>query len=355
MSRRSGSELTFIDLFSGAGGLAEGFRQAGFRSVYAVELDAAAAATYEANFGHDVHAGRIEDLKRVPVKADIVIGGPPCQAFSPLGKMSPAENHGELGKLWRHFVRIVEQVDPIAFVVENVPEFLTSREYRLFEREMRRLGYSYAPGVLKAVEFGVPQKRKRGFTIAVRRGFPRVPQPNGHRSTVRDAIGDLPLEPTGMSWHIGRNPRPESIERYKCVPAGGNRFDLLRARPDLTPGCWKRKKTGSTDVFGRLRWDMPALTIRTEFFKPEKGRYLHPEAHRPITHREAARLQTFPDSFTFVGSKIEVARQIGNAVPPLLAKAVAEELRAILEEAGLVSRMRKRGRKPMPAVVGVNV
>jgi len=88
---------------------------------------------------------------------------------------------------------------------------------------------------------------------------------------------------------------------------------------------------------------MPALTIRTEFFKPEKGRYLHPEAHRPITHREAARLQTFPDSFTFVGSRIEVARQIGNAVPPLLAKAVAEELRAVLEEAGVVGRARQSG------------
>jgi len=345
VSQHSGRALTFVDLFSGAGGLAEGFRQAGFRSVYAVEIDRAAAATYEKNFGHEVYAGPIEDLARIPVKADIVIGGPPCQAFSPLGKMSPAENHRELSKLWRHFLRIVQQVDPVAFVVENVPEFLTSREYELFAREMRRLGYSFVPGVLKAVEFGVPQKRKRGFTIAVRRGFPRLPQPNGHRRTVREAIGDLPLEPTGISWHIGRNPRPESIERYKCVPPGGNRFDLLRARPDLTPGCWKRKKTGSTDVFGRLLWDMPALTIRTEFFKPEKGRYLHPEAHRPITHREAARLQTFPDSFSFVGSRIEVAKQIGNAVPPVLARAVAEELRAVLEEVGIVGSLRRSVRK----------
>jgi DNA (cytosine-5)-methyltransferase 1 len=123
--------------------------------------------------------------------------------------------------------------------------------------------------------------------------------------------------------HFRRNPRPTSVERYKAVPEGGNRFDLARNRPDLLPRCWAEKPTGTTDVMGRLWWDRPGFTIRTEFFKPEKGRYLHPKAHRPITHREAARIQSFPDSFTFEGSKIEVARQIGNAVPPLLGKALA--------------------------------
>src|SRR5690606_35572981 len=117
--------------------------------------------------------------------------------------------------------------------------------------------------------------------------------------TVRDAIGDLPRVPTEEDLHWGRNPRAFSIERYKAVPEGGNRFDLARNRPDLLPECWRKKPTGTTDVFGRLWWDRPALTIRTEFFKPEKGRYLHPEEHRPITHREAARLQSFPDSFVF--------------------------------------------------------
>jgi len=92
----------------------------------------------------------------------------------------------------------------------------------------------------------------------------------------------------------------------------------------LLPACWRNKKSGTTDVFGRLWWDRPAFTIRTEFYKPEKGRFLHPKQHRPITHREAARLQTFPDDFIFEGSKMEVARQIGNAVPPRLALALAE-------------------------------
>jgi len=99
---------------------------------------------------------------------------------------------------------------------------------------------------------------------------------------------------------------------------------LQRVAPDLTPQCWINKKSGGTDLFGRLWWDRPAFTIRTEFYKPEKGRYLHPAQHRPITHREAARLQSFPDNFIFTGSKIEIARQIGNAVPPLLAARVAD-------------------------------
>jgi DNA (cytosine-5)-methyltransferase 1 len=109
-----------------------------------------------------------------------------------------------------------------------------------------------------------------------------------------------------------------------------NRFDLQKIAPDLTPGCWVRKVSGGTDLFGRLWWDRPAFTIRTEFFKPEKGRYLHPEEHRPITHREAARLQSFPDDFVFKGSKIEIAKQIGNAVPPAMAARVADVVYTLL-------------------------
>jgi DNA (cytosine-5)-methyltransferase 1 len=110
------------------------------------------------------------------------------------------------------------------------------------------------------------------------------------------------------------------------VPPGGNRFDLQKNAPHITPGCWIRKTSGGTDLFGRLWWDRPSVTIRTEFYKPEKGRYLHPEQHRPITHREAARIQTFPDDFLFSGTKIQIAKQIGNAVPPILAYHLAYEV-----------------------------
>jgi DNA (cytosine-5)-methyltransferase 1 len=128
-----------------------------------------------------------------------------------------------------------------------------------------------------------------------------------------------------------------SLERYRAIPdQGEGRFELAKRRPDITPSCWLRKRSGSTDVFGRLWWDRPAFTIRTEFYKPEKGRYLHPSEHRPITVREAARCMSFPDSFRFPArdeqSMTSVAKQIGNAVPPLLAARLGECLAACLDE-----------------------
>lgn len=328
----SQENLTFIDLFSGCGGLALGFKQAGFKSVFAVDNDKASALTYEKNFGHPVYLGNIEELKSVPSGVDFIIGGPPCQGFSPLGKMSPSKKHPKMNKLWQEYLRIVDMVKPRGFVVENVPEFLDSEEFKIFKEEIKKRNYNIKAHVLNAAEFGVPQSRKRGFTIALKDRFPVFPAPVSKQKTVRDAIGDLPLKPDGKNWHIGRSPTEKSLERYKCVPKGGNRFDLMRKRPDITPDCWLNKPAGSTDVFGRLWWDRPSVTIRTEFFKPEKGRYLHPEANRPITHREAARLQTFPDNFEFVGSKTEVARMIGNAVPPTLALNVALAVKKVLNQ-----------------------
>lgn len=330
--------FTMIDLFAGAGGLSHGFRMAGFLPIFAVEFDKDAAESYRANNpGAEVF---IDDIHKVIsfgcFKADIIIGGPPCQGFSPLGKMSTQDarrdEHQLMNSLCMEFLRAVREVRPSAFVMENVPEFLRSAEFDLFGRLVRAEGYDIRFGVLKAEEFGVPQRRRRGFTVGILNGLSSLPQPAGEIATVREAIGDLPLEPGGSDpLHIARNPTQKSLERYSQIPPGGNRFDLMKARPDICPRCWLEKKTGSTDVFGRLEWDKPALTIRTEFFKPEKGRYLHPQADRPITHREAARLQTFPDTYVFKGSKIEIAKQIGNAVPPKLAYYVALHVKHLLE------------------------
>jgi DNA (cytosine-5)-methyltransferase 1 len=342
------------DLFAGAGGLTEGFRNAGFIPAVAVEFDRWAARTYAANFGEHVLPCAIEDVSvtrestdrlrwrgevggDAPIEflspeIDVLVGGPPCQGFSPLGRMNDWEYTDPRNKLWKHYVRVLSVLQPKIFVIENVPELLKSNEFEGLKRHVRRLagGYDIAHGILNASHFGVPQNRKRAIIIGSRVGVPTLPLPSHQRQCVRDAIADLPSIPDGVNWHIARNPRATSVERYKCVPEGGNRFDLLRSRPDLTPHCWKRKRTGSVDVFGRMRWDQPSPTIRTEFFKPEKGRYLHPEAHRPITIREAARLQTFSDDFVFVGSNVQVAKQIGNAVPVQFAREIAHHVSKML-------------------------
>jgi len=249
--------------------------------------------------------------------------------------------------------------------MENVPQLLGSFEHGEIMGTAEAMGFKVWGDVLCAADYGVPQTRRRAFIIGCKFFNPayvfpprktnfdpskKAAQiaflngngylPNAERwRTVRDAISDL-SSPVGielrneappLDLQFGRTPTPLSLARYRAIPGEGmNRFDLQKTAPELTPGCWIRKESGGTDLFGRLWWDRPAFTIRTEFFKPEKGRYLHPEQHRPITHREAARLQSFPDDFVFKGSKIEIAKQIGNAVPPALAARVADVVYMLL-------------------------
>ncbi|MEV0677951.1 DNA cytosine methyltransferase [Actinosynnema sp. NPDC050436] len=347
-----------IDLFAGCGGMTAGFASAGgYRPVMAVEWDLRAAATYAANFGEDhmlwSDIAAIPDA-RIP-EVDLIVGGPPCQGFSSLGSRDVTDPRNSL---WREYLRFVRTARPKVFVIENVDRFLSSTEFALLQAETE--GYELSSGILLAADFGVPQRRRRAIVIGSRIGpipLPAPTHPRGSWHTVRDVLAGLPEVPRTTSLpkstvtffgetvsgrhkspdlHIGRNPTPLSVLRYRHVPPGGGRFDL----PDeLLPRCWREKKTGTTDVMGRMRWDEPSLTIRTEFYKPEKGQYLHPQwepgedghrVDRPITHLEAARLQSFPDDFEWCGTKIEVARQIGNAVPPSLARAIAEHLKPYL-------------------------
>jgi DNA (cytosine-5)-methyltransferase 1 len=279
----------------------------------------------------------IQEIEKFP-QADVVAGGPPCQGFSNLGERVPNDPRNQL---WRHYLRCVEQVRPKVFVLENVAPLLKSAEYQELFKIAQGLGYKVEGRVLNAANYGVPQTRKRAIVMGSRIGEPSFPVqthvdplkrnlltehlPNWR--TVRDAIGHVPLTPTGINWHIGRNPTPKSIKRYRCIKEGGNRWELPA---DLMPDCWKRKTKGGTDLFGRLWWDRPSVTIRTEFYKPEKGRYLHPVAHRPITHYEAALLQSFPEDFVFCGTKISVGIQIGNAVPPAFGYAIAQHVADML-------------------------
>ncbi len=357
-----------IDLFSGAGGMSLGFsRHFGqpFQAVWANDFNQYCVDTYNYNFGnHCILGDLVEILKdekiKIP-KADVVIGGPPCQGFSLLNKNRCNDPRKEL---WRPFIDIVEQSGATIFVMENVPQLLGTFEHGEIVGIAEALGFKVFQDKLIAADYGVPQTRTRAFIIGCKFANPSILFPprkthfnpaakskqitlddylNKPRKwkTVRDAIGELP-PPEGteirnvdppLDLHFGRNPTELSKKRYRAIPKEGmNRFDLQRIVPELTPACWLRKKSGGTDLFGRLWWDRPAVTMRTEFFKPEKGRYLHPEQHRPITHREAARFQSFPDSFRFTGSKIEIAKQIGNAVPPLLAARVADIVRLLLDQ-----------------------
>lgn len=332
----------FIDLFAGAGGLSIGLEQAGFKLIAATDWDHWSCETLRENHPNiivkegDISEIKLEDFSNEIgiTEIDLIVGGPPCQGFSQLGKK---EKNDPRNQLWRQYMRFVAHFSPKMFLMENVPQLLSSDEFTQIKEAAENLGYTVAAKVLHAVDYGVPQKRKRAIIIGSKIGNPEHPvethvdpikvsllnQNFPVWKTVRDAIADLPKVPNGENWHVGRNPTKLSLERYKAVPEGGNRFDLPTK---LMPDCWKKKKTGSTDVFGRLEWDKPALTIRTEFFKPEKGRYLHPQEHRPITVREAARIQTFPDNYVIKGSHVQAAKQVGNAVPVELARNIGLKL-----------------------------
>ena len=361
-----------IDLFSGAGGMSLGFSEVfgqPFQSVWANDFNQFCVDTYNENFGPHCVAGDIVEIlekKQIEIpQADLVIGGPPCQGFSLLNKNRENDPRKEL---WRPFLEVVERCGASVFVMENVPQLLDTFEHGEIVGVAESLGFKIWQDKLIAADYGVAQTRTRAFIIGCKFTDPSIlfpprkthfnPNGTGNQLTlpfnreeylstppkwknVRDAIGDLP-PPEGteirnvqppLDLHFGRNPTELSRKRYRAIPREGmNRFDLQRIAPELTPKCWIKKKSGGTDLFGRLWWDRPSVTIRTEFFKPEKGRYLHPEQHRPITLREATRFQSFPDSFRFLGSKIEIAKQIGNAVPPLLAARVADVVRLLLDQ-----------------------
>ncbi len=363
------TNLTVIDLFAGCGGMTVGFSQEGFDPILAVEWDKFAAATYAANFGEGhVRAVDIAEVvdSEIP-SVDLMIGGPPCQGFSNLGlkRLDDPRN-----QMWRQYMRFITTAKPQAFVIENVDRFSKSPEFRMILDEVDNgllSDYQISHDVLNAADYGVSQRRRRTIVIGSRVGRIDLPAPTHARQpsadsglqpwrTVRDAIAGLPERPEttelprsvteffgedmpgvfkGLDIHFGRDPRPLSLARYDAVPPGGGRFDIPK---DLLPRCWREKPTGTTDVMGRMRWDAPSLTIRTEFFKPEKGAYLHPQwerakrrrVNRVITHYEASLLQDFPKDFLWVGSKTAIAKQIGNAVPAGLARAVAREIKQAL-------------------------
>ncbi|MFJ3954265.1 DNA cytosine methyltransferase [Streptomyces libani] len=373
-----------MDLFAGCGGFTEGFRSYTdadgsplFRTVAAVELDSSAAATFEINHRPDkLICGDITDFdpQSFAGEVDVITGGPPCQGYSGLGREDPFDPRNAL---WEQYLRVVADVRPKVFVMENVDRFLKSQEYERLQAAVQADGlledYVLSNGdmILNAADYGVPQSRKRAIVLATRRDLPlHYPAPTHTRfpkiesdlvlfegtaalpqwvpvdevfcrSAKKRITGtELPdrRTPEGLAGpyrtdelHFGRNPTSLSVARYAAIPPGGNRHDLSGKwanvdgeRTYLSTRAWDQHHGGSGDVMGRLRSGRPSVTIRTEFFKPEKGRYLHPHEHRPITHYEAALIQGFPEDYRWYGTKTGIAKQIGNAVPVGLAHALAD-------------------------------
>lgn len=338
---------TVIDLFCGAGGLALGLRRAGFELRCSVDSDPWAVQTYRTNLGnHVVEAGvdtmevaqLLERSRLQPGECDLLAGGPPCQGFSVQRR---GDDHDPRNELVLHFVRMIEGVQPKFFLMENVSGLTSKRGRTVLTELMRRAasaGYDVHLRKLDAVNFGAPQFRVR--TILVGERVDRVGRPfefpdptvgEDGRRTVREAIADLPRPPQDGTSHPkfanhAREARlsPTNLERIRHIPPGGGREHLP---VHLQLPCHLNNPTHRhVEVYGRLAWDQPSGTITARFDSFTRGRFGHPEDDRSLTIREGARLQTFPDDFVFIGNREECAKQVGNAVPPILAEALGRAI-----------------------------
>lgn len=322
MSRHSRRRPTFIDLFSGAGLFSGGMIAAGLKPVLAIECDELAAKSYARNVHTEIQVASVTEVRAVPA-ADVLIAGPPCQGFSTLGRCDPTDLRNELSLAvlpWAKFsqARIV--------VVENVPPFVRSAQWKRLSRGLKRLGYEISTWDLDAVDFGTPQRRRRSFTIASKIGAIEEPRAKTTMPlTVRDALEESRIR-FSDPMHVWPTPTGIAAERIALVPPCGDKRDLSRIAPHLCPPSWKRVGCNATDVWGRIDPNGPANTLRCAFQNPSKGRYLHPTENRVLSLREGARLQGIPDSWMFEGRRYPAARQIGNGVPIPLAKAVGKSL-----------------------------
>ena len=384
--------LKTIDLFCGAGGITEGFRQAGYVCLYGNDVMPEAIETFKLN-----HSDAIADCQAVekvdpakiryglelePGQLDVLAGGPPCQGFSinaPGRFLNDPRN-----KLFKHYERFLEEFQPKAFLFENVPGLMSLGDGKVFRQILNvftGLGYIVTTKILFAAHYGVPQERWRLILLGSRLGEVAPPEPThfaigranfrGGRTmtfhekefelshllpaiTVREAIGDLPrLEmgegaeligytsktnssyagmmrnPAGVTYnHYAAKLSKQNAARMKHVKPGGSWRDIPH---ELLPkGMQQARRSDHTKRYGRLHPDGLAGTVMTKC-DPHWGSVFLPDQDRALTVREAARFQSFPDAYQFLGSRVSQYEQVGNAVPVLMAKAIADQLRLHLE------------------------
>lgn len=338
-----------IDLFAGVGGLSLGFEKKGFDVVIANEYDESIAEAYKLN--HKNTKMIVGDITKLDLEntfgqyannIDVIIGGPPCQGFSQKGQRKTI--HDKRNFLFQYYVKVVTLVKPKYFVMENVPNLLTA-EKGYFGNEIKELfkelGYSLNSGVLNAADYGVPQNRKRAVIIGKLNSEPlMLPKPHKEKVTIWDAISDLAYLNSGegkesleyknapqsdyqkkmrgnsttLNNHVATNHSKLALERLSLIPPEKGKEVLPKEHltKSIYSGTWSRMKKNEQSV-----------TITTRFDTPSSGQFTHPYLNRAITVREAARIQSFPDNFQFTGNKMSQMKQVGNAVPPLLAEAIA--------------------------------
>jgi DNA (cytosine-5)-methyltransferase 1 len=305
---------TFIDLFAGGGLFSCGMIRSGFTPLLAIDIAAEAVSTYNSNLLPVAETRSVRDLRGAP-RADVLIAGPPCQGFSTLGRMDPADVRNELCLLIPAWAKASKAS---IVVIENVPRFLGSGHWKRMTAGLKRQGYEIDAWELEAADFGVPQLRRRAFTIASLVG--EVAQPKRRRSLLSSRSvfeGLTRRESQKDPLHIWPKPVGVAAERIALVPPLGDKRDIMKLAPELCPPSWFTVGCNATDVWGRMDPDAPANTLRCTFQNPSKGRYLHPHEDRVISLREGARLQGVPDSWQFVGRPYPIARQIGKCHPRL--------------------------------------
>ena len=342
-----------IDSFCGAGGLCLGLTNAGFDVLYSFDIDAKAIATMRANpcYFH-FHKTEVRDIYDVeplellssvglrPGELDLLAGGPPCQGFSVQRRGNDIDIRNQLVE---EYISKVIAIRPKMFILENVPGIEGKRGHVILHQALAKVesfGYYIHEKILDAQDFSVPQRRRRVVIVGERKDHDmplfEYPYPSESKVTVRDTIAKLPDPPLDGTEHptitLHRRDKlsAKNIARLQYLKPGQGR-DYLPA--ELLADCHKvsSKVIGHRNVYGRMAWDDVAPTITARFDSFTRGMFGHPEQNRSISLREGALLQTFPMDFIFVGNKVEIARQIGNAVPVNLAYAIGLQLIKCLE------------------------
>ena len=322
--------LTYLDLFAGAGGLSLGFDRAGLRQLLSIELEPAYCETYHINFpSHCILQQDLTQLSEQDLlhhldnqRIDVIIGGPPCQGFSMAGKIGRTFTDDPRNHLFKEFVRVVKIVQPRFFVMENVARLYTHNKGKTrieIIRHFQEIGYTVECKILNAADFGVPQIRNRIVFIGRNdKGKIIFPKPfQTIYKTVGEAIGHFPKLSAGESYiqianHEAMNHTPQMLKKMAFIKDGGNRNDI----PE-----YLRPKSGDIRKYIRYNSQKPSVCITGDMRK-----IFHYEQNRALTVRELAALQSFPDNFIFCGKKIAQQQQVGNAVPPLLAEAIAKSV-----------------------------